>query len=258
MMTNDEVFKALENQITMPELKDDEAKQVAQAYSDMFTALTYTNLLQGKSLGQSWFNAIGQIDSFIKTKDKYNSVTNHMQRMLNKHRKDLAKKMMTDPNRDKIINVSDQQRQQMTEKAKEMMQSAMKTVDALIEKYRQRAEKLKEKLAEEAKKRQEKLLKDAKRAEAKAKQAKKAEKPAEKVAPVAPAPQKAVRPQSPVLSEFAKHKAAQQFAEFKAAPAQRAPQNTAAQLIAAKQKMKMLAAQRAQIQAYMNQNQRAA
>ncbi len=289
MMTNDEVFKALENQITMPKLSGDAAKQVSRAYSDMFTALTYTHLLQGKSLGQSWFNAIGQIDSFIKTKDKYNSVTNHMQRILNAHRRDMAQKMMTDPNRDKIISVTPEQRAEMTQVAHQKMQYAMQTINKLIEKYREQAEKLKAKLVAEAKKRQEKLLKDAKKAQklqksqkikpvaaTAAKMDKTADAAPQSVQATKPAPQRTpepARPQRPVLTEFAKHKAAQQTNNpmvtqtarhtqpaqpAKPAAAVQQKNNTAAQFINAKRKMQMLAMQRARIQMLMNQNQRTA
>ncbi len=283
---DNEILNAMTDKIDMPDLKEEEAKQMSQAYSDMFTALTYTNLLQGKSLGQSWFNSVQQIDSFIKTKDKFNSVTNYMQRMLNKHRKILAKKMMTDPNRDKIIQVTDEKRQEMMQKINEKMQSAMQTINDLIEKYRAKAEKLKEKLEAEAKKRQEKLLKEAKKAE-KAQKAKPATKPVtkEQVAPM-PAVEKAApaatqekganaRPPRPVLSEYAKHKAMQQMTATPAttqpakapvatnAPAQTTAKpavatqknNTAAQFVDAQQKIKMMQLQRARIQMFINQNQ---
>ncbi len=270
-------------QITMPELKDDEAKQITQAYSDMFTALTYTNLLQGKSLGQSWFNAIGQISSFVKTKDKYNSVTACMQRILDQHRKDLAKKMMTDPNRDKIIQVSSEKHKEMTAKTNEMMQAALQTVNKLIEKYRAAAEKLKQKANEEAKKRQQALLKAAQKSQ-KAQPTTVAA-PKQTAAPVVAtqqaaaakttpaAPQFGPRPQRPVLGGFVHYKAAQKNLmqqQPAAKPAQKpataaqvtkpAPNNTAAKLANATQKLKTLTAQRARIQIFINQwqNQRTA
>ncbi len=274
-------FNPINQQINMPALTEQEAKQVYKAYSDMFTALTYTNLLQKKSLGQSWFNANQQIQSFIQTKNKYNSVTAYMDKILNNHRKDLAKQMMTHPNRDKVIQVTPQQREKMTTQLNEAMKSAMQTINTLIEKYREKADKLKAQIEAQEKARQEKMLAQQRQIAEKLQQQmaqraqqQSAQKP--KTASTAPAKaaNKPVRPARPAVSNPVQYQAMKQRqasiakqAQTKSAPA-KAPvkfvpqisatqKRTVAQFASAQQKLNALKAQKKQIQLFLiNQNQR--
>lgn len=172
---NEKILQSVMEQAKIPDLKGNDAQEITGAYSDMFSALTYMYLLQGNTLGQSWYNAIKQMESFIRSKDKFNAVTNHLTQILNTHRKDLSKQMMTDENRDKIIMVTPEKREQMKVELNEKLKSAMEKINRQVEKYREQAEELKKEIAKEAEKRAHKLADDIEKAKKEKAKAKKKE-----------------------------------------------------------------------------------
>lgn len=110
-------------------------KSIAKWYGSMFFALTRAHLLQGKTLGKAWHDAIKQMESFIQTKDAMNPIVQKLQGLVKRHRKKLAKKMMTPPNRNKVIRITPELRAKILAKNSERMRFGQNGLNQIIAKY---------------------------------------------------------------------------------------------------------------------------
>ncbi len=126
----------------LPKLTDKERATIADAYQKLFTAFTYANLIQKKPLGQSWYNANRQVESYIATQSKYNPAMIEMCELIACHRKDLSKTMMTHRDKDCVMNVAPAQVPQIQKQIADTVKTAMASIGDIVKKYQNVAEKL--------------------------------------------------------------------------------------------------------------------
>ncbi len=134
-------------QSPLPKLNQQEIQKITQAYTKMFVALTYTNLLQGQTLGKSWFNAMQQMKSFVAAKDEHNAAAGQIKTVMDEHNKQLAKQMMTHPKRDQRAEIKPEHKKEIQAQISQNMNSGLKEMNQMIEKYQPMAEKMRAELA---------------------------------------------------------------------------------------------------------------
>ncbi len=137
-MNNHRMIAGMEN---MPKLSDQEQQAAVEAYLKMFRALTYQNLLNGKTLGAAWHDATRQMESFINSKDKFNPAAKQIADILATHKKDIAKMTMTHKNKDKVIKVTPQQREKLQSRISAELRDGQSGLNKIITKYQPYADK---------------------------------------------------------------------------------------------------------------------
>ncbi len=145
--TNATQTRNITAQAPQKKLSPAEIKEITRAYTQMFVALTYTNLMRGQTLGQSWYSAMKQMESFIGTKDKFNAAATQIKSVLDEHRKKLSRQMMTHPNRDKKAVIAPQHREKIQAQINKNMQAGMGALNKIVGKYQPLADKMRAEIA---------------------------------------------------------------------------------------------------------------
>lgn len=116
-------------------LMPDEKKKLTAAYLETFFGLAMTNWLRGKTLGAAWYDAIGQMDSFIKTKNQNNPAAMHLAQFHGAQRVKWNKLAMTSNARDEKIEISAEQIDAMRKLAAQYTSRGLDKMNATLAKY---------------------------------------------------------------------------------------------------------------------------
>ncbi len=144
--------KMIAGNATAPKLKDAEIRAMEKSYVQMFSALTYQNMLSKQPLGQAWYSALKQMESFVATKDKFNPAAAEMHKIFTQHKKHISKLAMTHKNKDRVINPTPQQRAQMQSRISADVNAGKDAMNKIITTYKPFADQARsamEKLAAE-------------------------------------------------------------------------------------------------------------
>ena len=120
----------------------DDRKMLADAYMKLFTGFTWVNWTNKHSLGRAWQTALGQCDSFIKTKNDKNLAAQYLKNVFSAHKPYWSQVIMTHKNRDKAINPNQNEAKQIREHGTNMIRTAMDTINIILAQYNDRAEQM--------------------------------------------------------------------------------------------------------------------
>ena len=99
------------------ELDNDVKEKLARAYMSLYDALVKKYQSQHLTLGKSWYKALIEIHSILEAQEsgQSNQAINYLMNFYNEHRKTQTKKMMTDAQKDSVIDVSESNGTDVTE-----------------------------------------------------------------------------------------------------------------------------------------------
>ena len=120
----------------------DDRKMLADAYMKLFAGFTWVNWTNKHSLGRAWQTALGQCDSFIKTKNDKNLAAQYLKNVFSAHKPYWSQVIMTHKNRDKAINPNQNEAKQIREHGINMIRTAMDTINIILAQYNDRAEQM--------------------------------------------------------------------------------------------------------------------
>ena len=115
----------------------DTRKKLTDAYLKLFSGFSWINWTNKKSLGQSWHNALGQCEGFIKTKSPSNPVTKYMKRTYDAHKKYWSRVIMTNQNSQNTLNKPEIEAKQMRAYGIKLIREAMGIINLIYEQFKQ-------------------------------------------------------------------------------------------------------------------------
>ncbi len=118
-------------------IDSDTRKKLTDAYLKLFSGFSWINWTNKKSLGQSWHNALGQCDGFIKSKNPENPVTKYLKRTYDAHKKYWSKVIMTNQNSQNTLNKPEIEAKQMRAYGIKLIREAMGIINLIYEQFKQ-------------------------------------------------------------------------------------------------------------------------
>jgi hypothetical protein len=118
-------------------IDSDTRKKLTDAYLKLFSGFSWINWTNKKSLGQSWHNALGQCEGFIKTKSPSNPVTKYMKCAYDAHKKYWSKVIMTNKNSQNTLNKPEIEAKQMRAYGIKLIREAMGIINLIYEQFKQ-------------------------------------------------------------------------------------------------------------------------
>lgn len=115
----------------------DTRKKLTDAYLKLFSGFSWINWTNKKSLGQSWHNALGQCDGFIKSKNPENPVTKYMKCTYDAHKKYWSRVIMTNQNSQNTLNKPEIEAKQMRAYGIKLIREAMGIINLIYEQFKQ-------------------------------------------------------------------------------------------------------------------------
>lgn len=118
-----------------------EAKQkLSKAYFDLFFGLAGTNWGRGeKTLGAAWYEALSQIKSMIAAKDKSNPAAMYMNQIFAAHNAKWSQIVMTNPNREKKLELTSEDRAKWSQECAKQIGGAMGVINTELARKPQKA-----------------------------------------------------------------------------------------------------------------------
>lgn len=123
-----------------PQLSADDKKSIAVAYQKLFANLTYNNWLRGGTLGNAWYKTLSQMKQFIQSNGTASPAAMYMRQIFASHSAEWSKVMMTNPNRESVLDVDEKTRAKWNARTAQEMTAARESMMAMVKKY-QAAEK---------------------------------------------------------------------------------------------------------------------
>ena len=119
---------------TIPKLNAAEKEKLSRAFFELFFGLSAANWARGadKKLGAAWYESIGQLKAMMATKDKRNPSAMYLQQILAAHSAKWSEEMMTNPNKDKNLELTSEEKQKWNADANKKIGDAMKTINESI------------------------------------------------------------------------------------------------------------------------------
>ena len=106
-------------------------QKLSTAYFDLFFGLAGANWgRDDKSLGAAWYEALGQIKSMIAAKDKSNPVAMYMNQIFAAHNAKWSQIVMTNPNREKKLELTPADRAKWSQECAKQIGGAMGVINA--------------------------------------------------------------------------------------------------------------------------------
>ena len=118
-------------------IDSDTRKKLTDAYLKLFSGFSWINWTNKKSLGQSWHNALGQCDGFIKSKNPEKPVTKYMKCTYDAHKKYWSKVIMTNQNSQNTLNKPEIEAKQMRAYGIKLIREAMGIINLIYEQFKQ-------------------------------------------------------------------------------------------------------------------------
>lgn len=143
--TNMQIIAGEEPQKTQgKQLSDADKKKISEQYFKLFFNLTYTNWLRGKTLGESWYTALQQIEQFVNSKNAKNPAALYMRQVFAAHKAKWSQVMMTNKHREDVLQATPEQKQKWNQLAAQNVTTAINSLNGALKTYElpeQKAEK---------------------------------------------------------------------------------------------------------------------
>lgn len=122
-------------------LTDADKKKISSAYMKLFYSLSFAHWMRGISLGQAWYKALEQTKAFIASKSSENPATMYMRQIFAAHKAQWSKRIMTSPNKDKILNCPPEKKQEWNMRIAKNTNGALKTLNDTLALYAEKEQK---------------------------------------------------------------------------------------------------------------------
>lgn len=126
------------------QLSDADKKKISEEYFKLFFNLTYINWLRGKTLGESWYLALQQIEQFVNSKNAKKPAALYMRQVFAAHKAKWSQIMMTNKHREDILQTTPEQKQKWNQQTAQNVSASMNYLNAALKTYElpeQKAEK---------------------------------------------------------------------------------------------------------------------
>lgn len=133
---NMQIISGVENSKTQDkQLSDADKKVISESYFKLFFNLTYANWLRGKTLGESWFTALSQLEQFVKSKNANNQAALYLRQIFAAHKTKWAHVMMTNKHRDDVLQPTPEQKQKWNQQTAQNVTAAMNSLNTTLKIY---------------------------------------------------------------------------------------------------------------------------
>lgn len=118
------------------ELSADDKKNLSTAYQKLFANLTYNHWLRGGTLGKAWYNTLTQMKQFIQSMGTSGPAAMYLRQMFASHSAEWAKVMMTNPNRETVLDVDEKTKSEWNRRTATDLTGARESILAMVNKYK--------------------------------------------------------------------------------------------------------------------------
>lgn len=117
------------------QLSESDKKKISKFYFRLFFNLAFTNWLRGKTLGQSWYMALSQLEQFVKSKNANNPAALYLRQVFAAHKARWSQVIMTNKHRDDMLQGSPEEKKQWNQRVAKSVSEAMNTLNDTLKAY---------------------------------------------------------------------------------------------------------------------------
>lgn len=126
-----------ENAQNVSALTQADKKKIMDAYMRMYCGLRDTNMTRDMTLGQAMYQASAQTKSFIETKTEQTIATEYLKTVHASYNQAAAREMMTNPNKDRKLNMDDARRAEFAKRAADDTRNGMDDINSILTKFKE-------------------------------------------------------------------------------------------------------------------------
>ncbi len=126
-----------ENAQNVSALTQADKEKIMAAYMRMYCGLRDTNMTQDMNLGQAMYKASAQTKSFVETKREQTVATEYLRTVYASYNRAAAREMMTNPNKDRKLNMDDARRTEFAKRAADDTRSGMDDINSILAKFKE-------------------------------------------------------------------------------------------------------------------------
>lgn len=119
-----------------PQLSQADKDKMAKSYFQMYFGLAMVNWLNGGTLGAAWHRALGQMNAFATGSTGNNPATMYLRQIHAAHRARWAQVMMQNPNREKTLQTSPEQKREWMTLANRDVSTAMASANEITGRFK--------------------------------------------------------------------------------------------------------------------------
>lgn len=112
-------------------------EKIMMAYMRMYCGLRDTNMTKDMNLGQAMYQASAQTKSFVETKTEQTIATEYLRTVHASYNHAAAREMMTNPNKDRKLNMDDAQRAEFAKRAADDTRSGIDDINSILAKFKE-------------------------------------------------------------------------------------------------------------------------
>ena len=117
-------------------------KKLVDAYMKLFTGFAWVNWTKKQSLGRAWQSALGQCESFLKTKNKSNVAAKYLDKVSKAHKTYWSRVIMTNENSPNTINKTPEEIKRLQQYGYKQIREAMDTINLILARYNEYIEEM--------------------------------------------------------------------------------------------------------------------
>ncbi len=123
-------------------IDSDTRKKLVNAYLKLFSGFAWVNWTEKQSLGCAWQNALGQCESFLKTKNKANPATKYLHNVAAAHKTYQSRIIMTNENSPNTINKTPEEIKRLKKYGIAQIREAMDRINLILARYNEYVEEI--------------------------------------------------------------------------------------------------------------------
>ena len=116
--------------------------RLVDAYMKLFSGFAWVNWTKKQSLGRAWQGALGQCESFLKTKNKSNVAAKYLDKVSKAHKTYWSRVIMTNENSPNTINKTPEETKQLQQYGYKQIREAMDTINLILARYNEYVEEM--------------------------------------------------------------------------------------------------------------------
>ena len=116
--------------------------RLVDAYMKLFSGFAWVNWTKKQSLGRAWQGALGQCESFLKTKNKSNVAAKYLDKVSKAHKTYWSRVIMTNENSPNTINKTPEETKRLQQYGYKQIREAMDTINLILARYNEYVEEM--------------------------------------------------------------------------------------------------------------------
>jgi len=117
------------------QLTPDAKKKIQDAYFKMYYGLAFANWMRGMTLGAAWHQALGQVKTFVGTKNANNPAAMYLKQINAAHSVQAAKQIMTHPYKDAHVQCPPEHAAAVNKKIGEITNAGLGAINGCVAQY---------------------------------------------------------------------------------------------------------------------------